>query len=99
MKPRLQITFIFILLVGPGLILISNSSHRSIAQNRELTFSRDVAPIVYEHCAACHRPDDIAPFSILDYEDALPFKDAIKQKVAAREMPPWHAARAAEKSN
>jgi hypothetical protein len=50
-----------------------------------------VAPIVYEHCAACHRPDDIAPFSILDYEDVLPRKDAIKQKVAAREMPPWHA--------
>ena len=82
---------VFAVVIGIGLLLISNTNHRSIAQNREVTFSKDVAPIVYEHCAACHRPDDIAPFSILDYQDAVTFKDAIKQKVAAREMPPWHA--------
>ena len=71
---------VFAVVIGIGLLLISNTNHRSIAQNREVTFSKDVAPIVYEHCAACHRPDDIAPFSILDYQDAVTFKDAIKQK-------------------
>jgi hypothetical protein len=70
-------------------LLLIQAVRRSIAQNREL-LSADVAPIVYEHCAACHRPTTSRRFRS-DYEDALPFKDAIKQKVAAREMPPRHA--------
>jgi hypothetical protein len=88
---RLHLAVILILPGLIGLLLISTGSRGSLAQQKEITFSRDVAPIFYEHCASCHRPDDIAPFSILDYEDVLPFKEAIKQKVSAREMPPWHA--------
>lgn len=55
------------------------------------TFSRDVAPILFENCAVCHRPGEIAPMSLLSYQDARPWARAIRQKVAAREMPPWHA--------
>ncbi len=55
------------------------------------TFSQDVAPILFENCAVCHRPGEIAPMSLLSYQDARPWARAIKQKVAAREMPPWHA--------
>src|SRR6185436_6185850 len=78
-------------LLGIVLLSISTSARSVSSQPREMTFSRDVAPIFYERCATCHRPDDIAPFSVLHYEDVAPFKDAIRQKVAAREMPPWHA--------
>jgi hypothetical protein len=56
-----------------------------------VTFSKDVAPILYKHCAECHRPGDIAPMSLLTYKDARPWARAIKEKVLLREMPPWSA--------
>lgn len=55
------------------------------------TFSKDVAPIFYRHCAACHRPDDIAPMSLLDYKSARPWAKAIREAVITRKMPPWFA--------
>ena len=55
------------------------------------TFSKDVAPILYEKCATCHRPGEVAPMPLLSYEDARPWAKAIKAKVMAREMPPWGA--------
>ena len=56
------------------------------------TFAADVAPILYEECASCHRPGDIAPMSLLTYPEVRPWSRAIKDKVVSREMPPWHAA-------
>jgi mono/diheme cytochrome c family protein len=55
------------------------------------TFSKDVAPIIYKSCAECHRPAGMAPMSLMTYEDARPWARALKQKVVAREMPPWGA--------
>src|SRR5829696_10095166 len=55
------------------------------------TFAKDVAPIMYGKCANCHRPGEVAPMSLLSYEDARPWAKAIKTKVMAREMPPWGA--------
>ena len=57
------------------------------------TFTRDVAPIFQRSCQGCHRPGTSAPMSLLTYEDARPWAAPIKAKVAAREMPPWHAVR------
>jgi len=34
------------------------------------TFNKDIAPILYQNCATCHRPGEVAPFSLLAYEDA-----------------------------
>ncbi len=56
------------------------------------TFAADVAPILYDECASCHRPGDIAPMSLLTYPEVRPWSRAIKDKVVSREMPPWHAA-------
>ena len=56
------------------------------------TFARDVAPIVFEHCASCHRPGDVAPMSFLSYREVRPWARAVRDKVVSREMPPWHAA-------
>ena len=56
------------------------------------TFSSDVAPILYKNCATCHRPGEIAPMSLLTYEQARPWAKSIKEKVALGLMPPWHAA-------
>ncbi len=55
------------------------------------TFTRDVAPIFYEHCAECHRPTMFAPMSLMTYDAARPYARSIKQKVASKQMPPWGA--------
>lgn len=55
------------------------------------TFTRDVAPIFYQHCATCHRPGQIAPMSLLTYKDARPWSRSIRARVANRTMPPWFA--------
>ncbi|HEX3146058.1 MAG TPA: cytochrome c [Pyrinomonadaceae bacterium] len=73
------------------IVFATASGRNSLGQKTDVTFTRDVAPIFYKHCAACHQPDDIAPFSVLEYKDVLPWKETIRQKVSAREMPPWHA--------
>ena len=57
----------------------------------EVTFAKDVAPILYEKCAECHRPGEIASMSLLTYKDARPWARSIKDKVANRVMPPWLA--------
>jgi hypothetical protein len=61
------------------------------AQAREVTFSKDVAPIVFENCVYCHRPGEVAPFSMLTYKDARPWARSIRQKVLNGQMPPWRA--------
>jgi hypothetical protein len=55
------------------------------------TFSKDVAPILYKHCASCHRPGEIGRMSLLTYEQARPYAKAIANAVTNRTMPPWHA--------
>src|SRR5262245_15667784 len=55
------------------------------------TFTRDVAPIFFRHCTTCHRPGQIAPMSLLTYQEARPWARAILNKVLTGEMPPWHA--------
>src|SRR5438270_14029588 len=55
------------------------------------TFTKDVAPIVFEKCASCHRTGEVAPMTLLSYEDVRPWAKVIRSKVVAREMPPWGA--------
>lgn len=61
------------------------------SEPRDVTFARDVAPIFYENCAYCHRPGEVAPFSLMTYRDARPWARAIKQAVTQKTMPPWRA--------
>ena len=55
------------------------------------TFTKDVAPILFKNCTSCHRPGEIAPMSLLTYEDARPYARAIFEEVRDGHMPPWHA--------
>lgn len=55
------------------------------------TFTKEVAPILFRNCAGCHRPGDIAPMSLLTYEQARPWAKSIREKVVTGDMPPWHA--------
>ena len=54
-----------------------------------VTFARNIAPLLATHCAACHQPDGVAPFSVLTYRDVRPWARAIRQSVRTRSMPPW----------
>src|SRR5688572_28242680 len=56
-----------------------------------VTYGRDVAPILAEHCAACHRPGDIAPMSLRTYDEVRPWVKSIRKAVESGVMPPWHA--------
>ena len=53
------------------------------------TFSKDIAPILFEQCAPCHRPGQPAPFSLLSFADAGPRADDIAEVTRDRHMPPW----------
>jgi len=57
---------------------------------RQVTFTKDVAPIAQKSCQGCHRPGSIGPFSLLSYEEARPWARSIKDRVSRRQMPPWH---------
>src|SRR5882762_4395833 len=58
-----------------------------------LTFAKDIAPIFQKSCQNCHRPDQMAPMSLLTYEDVRPYARSIKTRVVSRAMPPWHVER------
>src|SRR5499426_3637296 len=72
------------------LLLVSGPTVTTTSENN-VTFTKDVAPIFYKNCTGCHRPGEIAPMSLLTYNDARPWAKSIREKVANREMPPWHA--------
>ncbi|MBM3725982.1 MAG: ascorbate-dependent monooxygenase [Acidobacteria bacterium] len=61
----------------------------------EVTFSRDIRPLLERHCVACHRPGEVAPFSLLRYEDAAGRSRMLAEVVRGRRMPPWKAVPAA----
>ena len=54
------------------------------------TFTRDVLPLLQRSCQKCHRPGTGAPMSLLTYEETRPWARAIRDRVVARQMPPWH---------
>jgi hypothetical protein len=56
-----------------------------------VTYSKDVAPILNNNCAVCHRPGEIGPMSLMSYKEVRPWAKSIKEKVASRTMPPWFA--------
>jgi len=54
------------------------------------TFSRDIAPIFQRSCQACHHQGTSAPMPLVAYDEVRPWARSIRQRVANREMPPWH---------
>jgi len=70
-------------------VVISPVSRASGTGAKDVTFSKDVAPIFYKNCAVCHKPNDIAPMSLMTFKESRPWARSIKEKVINREMPPW----------
>jgi hypothetical protein len=57
----------------------------------EVTFYKDVLPVLQNNCQSCHRPGEAGPMSFLTYEQTRPWAKAIKGAVLTKRMPPWHA--------
>ncbi len=90
---RLRITaIVLLLLLAASLVGLSESRTNETKQlAKNVTFTKNVAPIFFKSCAGCHRPGEAAPMSLLNYKEARPWAKSIREKVVSREMPPWHA--------
>jgi len=79
-------------LVSLFVVALMTVSSVAVAQDgaSEVTFTKDIAPILQRSCQDCHRADSIAPMSLLTYEEARPWARSIKDKVVTRAMPPWY---------
>lgn len=58
-------------------------------QAQEVTYSEHIAPIIYNNCTSCHRPGEIAPFSLSNYEEVSSWKGMIQYVTEIKYMPPW----------
>jgi len=67
-----------------------SASSMAADTTRQVTFSKDVAPILQEKCQQCHQPNSIAPMSLITFQDTRPWARSMKQRVMTRQMPPWH---------
>src|SRR5216684_191553 len=70
--------------------VVASAIPASAADGKTVTFTRDVAPIFQQKCESCHRPDNMAPMSLITYEEARPWAKSIAARVGGRQMPPWH---------
>jgi hypothetical protein len=58
-------------------------------KTRTVTFNKDIAPIVLNYCAPCHRPGESGPFNLLNYDDVKKRARQIATVTGRRYMPPW----------
>lgn len=70
--------------------LVIFAAEPGTAPVRPITFSKDVAPIFQKSCDSCHHPGTVAPMSLMTYKDVRPWARSIRERVARRDMPPWH---------
>jgi mono/diheme cytochrome c family protein len=71
------------------IVATAGSAAPAVAQTAVPTFNSDIAPILYRNCATCHRPGEVAPFSLLTYEEAAKRARLLATVTEARVMPPW----------
>lgn len=87
--------FIFLSLIGLGVALATSSTVQtqsappSAQSAASVTFTKDVASIMQQHCVVCHRPGEAGPMPLRTFEEVRPWARSIKAKVQSREMPPW----------
>src|SRR4051812_48644517 len=91
-KPLIMAVLVAMWVAGAALPAMAQA-----AAHPQVTFNKDIAPILQRSCQRCHRPDSVAPMSLLTYADARPYARAMKQRTALRDaqwgrgaMPPWY---------
>src|SRR5260370_7379868 len=69
-----------------ALLLLAGAS---VGGAQTVTYSEHIAPLLYNNCAKCHRPNQVAPFSLLTYDDAVRHGRDMSIQTKSRFMPPW----------
>jgi hypothetical protein len=83
-----------LLAVGLPLLIVATAGAQSGAPSPQITYTKDIAPILQRSCENCHRADGVAPMALSTYEEVRPYARAIKQRTGvgphAGVMPPWY---------
>jgi Copper type II ascorbate-dependent monooxygenase, C-terminal domain len=79
------LVIVHITLAATGALLVKGDEATSV------TFTKDVAPIIFNKCANCHRRGEMAPMALTSYQEVRPWSKAIREEVVERAMPPWFA--------
>jgi mono/diheme cytochrome c family protein len=74
-----------------GTLILAAGAALAAPADTAPTYNKDIAPILYKNCAGCHRPGEVAPFSLLTYQDAAKRAALIATVTKGRVMPPWKA--------
>jgi len=79
--------------VGSGHVQMKSLGTRQVrtVQSDKVTFTHDVAPILYQNCTSCHRTGEVAPFPLVSYDDAAKRAHLIASVSTSKYMPPWKA--------
>jgi len=73
------------------LITMVKQPQRPVDPASVVTFARDVAPILNQHCVECHRDGEIGPFALTDYDEVVGWGEMMLEVIQQNRMPPWHA--------
>jgi peroxiredoxin len=71
--------------------LIGRITRTDHVVSTSLTFGREISRILQRHCVECHRPGDIGPFALTEYDEVAGWADTMLEVIANGRMPPWHA--------
>jgi hypothetical protein len=86
-----RFSLFLVILAGCFSLFLVNSDSVSGDNKASLTYSKHIAPIFIKNCMSCHRQGEIAPMALTSYKEIRPWAKSIREKIIAREMPPWHA--------
>jgi len=86
-----KLTFSIAVLAMATAAWAAGPATNSVPSTTNVTYNKDIAPILNNNCATCHRPGEIGPMSLMNYKEVRPWAKDIKEKVTARTMPPWFA--------
>jgi hypothetical protein len=73
------------------LVIAATCAWSASADKSKVTYSKDVAAILYQRCVECHRAGEVAPMVFTSYQAVRPWAKAIRERVVTRAMPPWSA--------
>ncbi len=79
------LSIVLVMLVAAAALVMNRNEAASV------TFTKDVAPIIFNKCANCHRPGEVAPMPLTSYSEVRPWSKAIREQVVEHTMPPWYA--------
>ncbi len=89
-RPSRPIAALAVAIATPAILALATTSPAQAQQSGDVTFSKDVAPILQANCQICHRPASVGPMSLLTYQEVRRYASRARDLVSKRLMPPYH---------